>query len=97
MRTVPGTSEAGQTIHYLPEPGEEGSVATLVDCARALLVDALEDGRRVDSLMVGPSLYAAVQAAKRRELRAGRPLTVLGLHLRPATIGHRPDAAEEHR
>lgn len=68
-----------QSLHYVPEVGAEDSVAILVDRVRGLLVEALDRGESVDELIVPLGTAELLREVKRRELDAGRTLTVLGL------------------
>ncbi|MTD57041.1 hypothetical protein [Amycolatopsis pithecellobii] len=78
------TTAGTGTLHYVAEPGHEDSIATLVDETRTLLADAVEHGWIPDVLVVDSGLYQRISDAKRAELAAGRPLTVLGLRLERA-------------
>jgi hypothetical protein len=81
VSAAPSAGVADGLLHYVAEPGEEESVATLIDEARTLLLDAVAHGSIPDGLVVDARLYEVVSAAKHAEVAAGRPLTVLGLRL----------------
>ncbi|MGE0170406.1 hypothetical protein [Nocardioides sp.] len=75
--TTPGV------LHYSAEFGDESSLAALFDVVRALLVGAIENGEVVDELVVDSRVHEVLATTKAKELSRGRPLTVLGLAVRP--------------
>jgi len=66
------------------------SIAGLLDRARELIVDAWDRNERPEYLLVNPSVYEAVLAAKSREHHFGRPIRLLGL-----LVVSSPDVAVE--
>jgi len=57
------------------------SVATLLDRARELMVQAWDRGHHPEYLLVHPTLYHAVMTARRSEAARGRPVRLLGMVL----------------
>lgn len=78
--TAPKRATPSQ-LHYAAEPGEEGSVATLLDVVRGLLVQEFEGGNRPDDIVMAPDLYEAVITSKAREVARGGEVTLLGLRV----------------
>ena len=63
------------------EVPEEISIARLVDDARQQIIEARDRNEKPTYLLVHPRVYEVVARAKAREIRASRPLGLLGLLL----------------
>lgn len=59
----------------------ELSIARLLDDVRVLLVDAWDHDRVPTRLVMNERLFRRVLEGKRREIDAGRPITLLGLDI----------------